>query len=108
MPSQTQPDMYYSCVFTCINDKFPEASLSSRMLNLPPFFFLGQGSVAIGSVASFASAPRADGSIVLAGWTDGDWFGEVTGDFDFAALALDEDGVELWRWQVKHVVDSLV
>lgn len=39
--------------------------------------------------------------MVLAGWTDGDWFGERVGINDFAAVALDEDGAELWRWQVK-------
>ena len=55
----------------------------------------------IDSVAAFDSAARADGSIVLAGWTSGNWFGEVAGLQDFAAVALDEDGEELWRWQVK-------
>lgn len=71
---------------------------------------LGQGSVPLDSVVSFGAAARADGSIVLAGWTDGDWFGERTGFADAAAVALDEDGVELWRWQVKvmHVLISHV
>lgn len=58
--------------------------------------------MAIDSIVSFASAARADGSIVLAGWTDGDWEGELVGTLDFAALALDEDGAELWRWQVRN------
>lgn len=53
-----------------------------------------------------AAATRADGSIVLGGSTTGDWDRELVGNSDFAAVALDEDGVELWRWQV--CVDSLM
>lgn len=79
-----------------------EPSLPVLRSSPPPFFsFLGQESVSVNSVVSFASAAKKDGSIVLAGWTSGDWFGEVAGETDFAAVALDEDGVELWRWQVK-------
>eukprot|EP00903_Cladosiphon_okamuranus_P017678 g16278.t1 len=52
-----------------------------------------------GSVASYASAARADGSIVLAGLATGDWFGELAGPADFAAAAMGEDGQEPGRWQ---------
>eukprot|EP00752_Nemacystus_decipiens_P003778 g3478.t1 len=51
-------------------------------------------------VASYAATPRADGSIVLAGITDGDWDGGPFGVTDVAVVALDEDGAELWRYQV--------
>lgn len=61
---------------------------------------VGQEGASIDIVASYASTARADGSIVLAGVTTGDWFGDVAGSADFAAVALDEDGQELWRWQV--------
>lgn len=64
------------------------------------YFELGQAGVEAVSVVMFASAARADGSIVLAGTTSGEWDGELAGILDFAAVALDEDGVELWRWQV--------
>ncbi|CAM9819697.1 unnamed protein product [Scytosiphon promiscuus] len=50
----------------------------------------------------FASAARADGSIVLAGASDGPWEGSADtpyGVVDLCAVALDEDGGELWRWQ---------
>ena len=42
-------------------------------------------------------------TIVLVGFTRGDWSsggGGGSGSGDFAALALDSDGGELWRWQV--------
>lgn len=43
---------------------------------------------------------QADGSIILGGSTKGDWSGLNAVDFDFAAVALDAEGEELWRWQV--------
>lgn len=42
----------------------------------------------------------ADGSVVLAGSTTGSWSGSNQGEEDFAAVKLDVDGVEVWRWQV--------
>lgn len=49
-----------------------------------------------------ASAARPDGSVVLAGYTDGRWHAELSLEAitAFVAVALDEDGAELWRWQV--------
>lgn len=41
-----------------------------------------------------------DGSVVLAGYTLGVWGFESSGDADFAAVKLDENGIEVWRWQV--------
>lgn len=62
---------------------------------------LGQAGVSEGrGVYAAGAAARADGSIVLAGYTNGDWAGEMVGQTDFASVALDEDGAELWRWQV--------
>ena len=46
-------------------------------------------------------AIQADGSILLAGYTEGDWDGESAGERDFIMVALSADGEELWRWQVK-------
>lgn len=54
-------------------------------------FFLGQ-------------AERPDGSFVFAGFTYGDFDGNVAfsgSTTDFIAVALDKDGKELWRWQVR-------
>lgn len=62
--------------------------------------YLGQAGIPTYFVSAWAAAARADGSIVLAGRTQGDWGGELVGTTDFAAVALDEDGAELWRWQV--------
>lgn len=43
---------------------------------------------------------QADGSILLAGYTAGDWDGVNAGGWDFAMVALTADGQEeLWRWQ---------
>ncbi|CAM9524878.1 unnamed protein product, partial [Ectocarpus sp. 13 AM-2016] len=44
-------------------------------------------------------AIQADGSIILAGTTEGDWDGPNAGGGDFAMVALSADGEELWRWQ---------
>lgn len=41
-----------------------------------------------------------DGSVVLAGYTDGAFSGGSKGAEDFAAVKLSADGEELWRWQV--------
>lgn len=41
-----------------------------------------------------------DGSFVLAGLTDGEWGDSFDDSSDFAAVKLDENGNELWRWQV--------
>lgn len=45
-------------------------------------------------------AIQADGSILLAGTTEGDWDGTNAGGRDFIMVALSSDGEELWRWQV--------
>ncbi len=52
------------------------------------------------SVYSRGATARSDGSVVLVGATTGVWDRVKTGSSDFAAVALDEDGLELWRWQV--------
>lgn len=46
-----------------------------------------------------------DGSIVLAGYTNGIWdeIGFTNDDSDFAAVKLRADGAEVWRWQVNDV-----
>lgn len=37
----------------------------------------------------------------MAGHTAGDWDEVNAGEEDFAAVKLDQDGLELWRWQVR-------
>lgn len=41
-----------------------------------------------------------DGSIILAGYTRGRWETTDEGNQDFAAVSLDADGKEMWRYQV--------
>ena len=41
---------------------------------------------------------------MLAGETYGNWSGTSTGSLDFAAVKLDANGTEVWRWQVSHAV----
>ncbi len=60
----------------------------------------GQASLTPDIVYSRGATARSDGSVVLVGATTGAWDGVMTGISDFAAVALDEDGLELWRWQV--------
>lgn len=43
-----------------------------------------------------------DGSIVLAGMAKGVWNGTHVGEYsDFAAVKLDANGNEMWKWQVR-------
>ena len=48
-----------------------------------------------------------DGSVVLAGASSGNWSGLNRGGQDFAAVKIDSDGNEIWRWQVRWPVSSL-
>lgn len=41
-----------------------------------------------------------DGSVVLAGGTEGDFALGSKGQRDFVVVKLDAEGKELWRWQV--------
>ncbi|CAN0100846.1 unnamed protein product, partial [Sphacelaria rigidula] len=47
----------------------------------------------------FATAVTEDGSIILAGYTEGNWGGTSAGGSDMAAVKLSSDGELLWRWQ---------
>lgn len=58
-------------------------------------------------VLSHAVAARADGSVVLAGMSYGTFAGKLSttdGHSDFAAVAIDKNGNELWRWQVLQLL----
>lgn len=44
-----------------------------------------------------------DGSVVLAGQTSGDFDGVISAAVEFAAVKLDADGAEVWRWQVRRL-----
>lgn len=51
-------------------------------------------------------AVQSDGTILLAGYTSGDWDGLNAGGTlgsprDFAAVMLAANGTELWRYQVR-------
>lgn len=47
------------------------------------------------------------GSFVLAGNTFGEFAAVYKGGyFDFAAVKIDRDGEEVWRWQVRRVVQT--
>lgn len=60
---------------------------------------LAQGGTA-GYDGWYGVLPEADGSIVLAGVTWGVWGVSYYGEGDYAALKLDENKTEVWRWQV--------
>lgn len=51
----------------------------------------------------YGAAARGDGAVVLGGRTFGK-FGDAlindSSDSDFAVVAIDANGTELWRWQV--------
>lgn len=41
-----------------------------------------------------------DGSVVLAGDSDGSWSGSNLGGSDFVAVKVDGSGSTVWMWQV--------
>ncbi|CAN0002449.1 unnamed protein product, partial [Sphacelaria rigidula] len=47
----------------------------------------------------YAASALENGSVLLVGSTGGKWDGLNAGGSDFAAVTLDADGTELWRWQ---------
>ena len=47
-----------------------------------------------------------DGSVVVGGYTSGNWSGVNAGQRDFIAIKLDAAGEEVWVWQVRHVQSS--
>jgi len=51
----------------------------------------------------FASAHGGGGSVVLAGYSEGDWAEAGAGGSDLTAVKLSSEGVVEWRWQVSHV-----
>ena len=48
-----------------------------------------------------------DGSYILAGRTEGNWNVEPNGEEDFAAVKLDPDRNEVWRWQVRETYPQI-
>lgn len=62
---------------------------------------IAQGS-GTGSAYAHGLALEDDESLILAGYTSGYWSDANQGDFDFAAVKLDADFDEEWRWQVRE------
>lgn len=53
-----------------------------------------------------AASMTNDGCFVLAGHTEGVFSGEASaGGEDFAAVKLDAEGQEVWRWQVRSFLN---
>lgn len=49
----------------------------------------------------FGAAILGDDSVVITGYTEGDWAQTNAGGSDFCAVRLSADGTEVWRWQVR-------
>lgn len=49
----------------------------------------------------YAVAATEDEGVVFVGLTYGAWIGDNAGESDFAAVKLDSEGVEVWRYQVR-------
>lgn len=49
----------------------------------------------------FGAAETSDGSIILCGYTEGNWTAAIQGDYDYAVVKLDSNGEVVWRRQVK-------
>lgn len=62
-------------------------------------FSLEQGDSGLWDSGNGMTMAGADDSIVLVGATSGDWAGATAGETDFAAVKVDSNGKEVWRWQ---------
>lgn len=49
----------------------------------------------------FGAAILPDDSVVISGYSEGDWAQTNAGGSDFCAARLGADGTEIWRWQVR-------
>lgn len=58
------------------------------------------GTLADDVMVGITASPGIDGSVVLAGRTEGDWRSANAGAADFVVVKLARDGGEEWRWQV--------
>lgn len=50
----------------------------------------------------FGAAILDDDSVVVTGYSEGDWAETNAGGSDFCAARLDANGSEMWRWQVSE------
>lgn len=56
----------------------------------------------------FAASMLGDGTVMLAGDTEGSWGAVNAGHKDFVAVILDSNGNETRRWQVSGLVTAAV
>lgn len=54
----------------------------------------------------FGAAMASDGSVLLAGYTDGVWGESNSGGLDFAVVKLSGDGEVEWKRQVREPVNE--
>lgn len=78
-------------------DKFVQISVSNSSPDPIPFV-LQNGTTGVDTWGSILA--HADGSVTLGGTSWGAWDATNFGSGDFAALKLDENGTEVYRWQV--------
>lgn len=66
---------------------------------------LSQDGTTGNDVVTAVTAER-DGSVFLAGSTNGSWDGPNNGSYVFAAVKLNVNGIEVWRWQVRRPIPA--
>ena len=52
----------------------------------------------------FAAAAVDDGSVIIAGYTEGSYGAVNSGSTDFVAVKIDRDANLMWKWQVRAVL----
>lgn len=91
-----------------VDYRFDRAGESKRVLNITNLLNVetvlarSRGQEDTGDSGSFirGMTMAEDGSMVLVGYTYGAWDGVNAGETDLAALRLDTNGTEIWRYQV--------
>ena len=88
------------CHIVWLRNKYDKRS-TFRFLSYVTWTTVLKGGTNVGDYC-YAVAMADDGSVVVGGYTEGDWSGDNAGDNDFVAVKLDATGEEVWVWQVRR------
>ena len=83
-----------------VNVRDVEAQIRTCRVTLPGADHLPKDGPGIGFNSIKAIAAFDDGSVLLAGSTEGDWSGMNMGGSDFTVIKLSASGNMKWNWQV--------
>lgn len=101
MPNQAYPSNIHNAVDVSMYSFVHAKDLTMTISSARVLFYVVCGQDGTEGLDSISAAVVGDDAyVVLAGYSSGNWNGFAPGQADWAAIKLDADGNELWRWQV--------